>query len=184
MTTTNGERKMNNKAFKKWLKEKNACEPGVKWVGKRDLRKTWDELDNPAWLGWLARNCGVEKKPFVSIACECARFALPFVKKGENRPLKAIETAEKWIRGEATEAECRTAAYADASAAAYAAAYAATAATAADASAAAYAAAYAAYSAAYAAYAADAAAAKRTEFRKKCCDIYRKHIRFEDLKPQ
>ena len=114
---------MNNKAFKKWLKEKNACEPGVKWVGKRDLRKTWDELDNPAWLGWLARHCGVEKKPFVSIACGCARLALPFVKKGENRPLKAIETAEKWIRGEATEVECRTAA--DAAYAAYAAAYAA-----------------------------------------------------------
>jgi hypothetical protein len=125
-------------------------------------------------------------------------LALPFVKKGENRPLKAIETAEKWIRGEATEAECRTAAdaayadaaddaadasaddAADASAAAYAAAYAATAATAADASAAAYAAA----AAAAAAYADASAAAKRTEFRKKCCDIYRKHIRFEDLKPQ
>jgi hypothetical protein len=98
-------------------------------------------------------------------------LALPFVKKGEDRPLKAIETAERWIRGEATEAEC---AIAYAAAAAYASVAAAAAAYASVAAEAAYAAADAAY--------AYAAAAKRQEFRIKACDIFRKHIKVTDFK--
>ena len=41
------------------------------------------------------------RKKLVLAACQCARLALPYVKKGEARPLKAIETAEAWARGEA-----------------------------------------------------------------------------------
>ena len=91
-------------------------------------------------------------------ACACARTSLKYVKAGETRPLKAIETAEAWCRGETTIEQVREARYAAAAAyaAASAAAYAAAAAAAAAASAAAaYAAAYAAaadaaYAAAYA----------------------------------
>jgi hypothetical protein len=82
--------------------------------------------------------------------CVCAivREALRFVPEGELRPLRAIETAEAWVRGMATAAQVSAAAYAADRAAAYAA----------DAANAAYAADRAAATAAdYAAYAAAAA---------------------------
>jgi len=82
-------------------------------------------------------------------ACAVAREALRCVPKGEQRPLRAIETAEAWVAGRAGPDDVRraaaAAAAADAAAAAAAAAYAAAAAAAA-----AYAAAYAAADAAFA----------------------------------
>lgn len=78
-----------------------------------------------------------DRRVGVWLACACARTALRYVSAGEDKPRLAIETAERWVRGLATEHECRkAAAYAAARAAASAAS--------------AYAAAYAAASAAYA----------------------------------
>jgi hypothetical protein len=91
----------------------------------------------------------------VLLACRVARESLRYVPEGELRPLRAIETAERWVRGEASAEECGRAAYAAyAEAACRAAAYAAEVAFA-DAAASAYAAAVA-YAAA-SAYAADTA---------------------------
>jgi hypothetical protein len=90
----------------------------------------------------------------VWLTCQVARTTLHLVPADEHRPRIAIETAERWIRGEATAEECRRAA--DSAYAAYAAAYAY------DAASAAYYAAYDAYAAANAdnaAAAANAAAA-------------------------
>jgi hypothetical protein len=61
---------------------------------------------------WLAARARVERKLLVLSACACAREALVYVPKLELRPLKAIETAEAWTRGEATLTEVRSAAYA------------------------------------------------------------------------
>ena len=115
-----------------------------------------------------------DRRVGVWLACAVARSALWHVPAGEDRPRLAIETAERWVRGQATVGECRAAADA-ADAAAYAAAYAAYAAAAyaadaahvaayaaaADAADAASAANAAAYAAAYAAADADADAAWR-----------------------
>ena len=103
-------------------------------------------------------------------ACACARLALVHVPAGEGRPLAAIETTERWARGEATLDEVRTArgdAYA-AEAAAYADADAA-AAYAAEAAADAYAAAADAAEAAAYAYA-------RASTLARCADLVREHI--------
>ncbi len=40
------------------------------------------------------------RRPLVLAACECARLALPYVPKGETRPLTAIKMAERWARQE------------------------------------------------------------------------------------
>jgi hypothetical protein len=87
------------------------------------------------------------RRPLVLAACACARLALRYVPKGEERPKRAIKTAEAWAEGKdgVTIKDVRKTAYA--------AAYAANA----TANAAANAAAYAAYADA-AAYAANAAA--------------------------
>ncbi len=42
----------------------------------------------------------------VWLSCAVAREALPLAQKNDDRPLKAIETAERWVIGRATPAEC------------------------------------------------------------------------------
>jgi len=143
------------------LVKMGACEDAVAWVGDRDITAAWAECERADWMLWLAGRV-VARKTVVLAACACARTALQYVPTGEDRPRVAIETAERWARGEATIAEVRSAANAANAYAAYAATYAANAyaayAAAYAANAAAYAAAYATYAAAYAANAvADAA---------------------------
>lgn len=64
-----------------------------------------------------------DRRVGVWLACAVARTVLHLVPAGEDRPRIAIETAGRWVRGTATEQECRAAAAAaDAAAYAYAAA--------------------------------------------------------------
>lgn len=103
-----------------YLKKLNACGEAVEWVGDKSLPVAWKTCERGDWLLWFAARCGTDRKVLVRGACACARTALKYVPKGEDRPLKAIQTAERWCRGKATEDECRAAsAYAaDAAAAA------------------------------------------------------------------
>jgi len=188
------------------LRKMGACGEAVDWADTlkhRSMQRAWDECPRADWLIWFAAKKGVKREKLVLAACACARTALKFVPKGELRPLKAIETAEAWCRGDATMEEVRAArsaayaaaaadaayaadadAYAAAADAAAAAAAAADAAYAADADAAAYAAAAdaAAADAAYAAdadaaayaAAADAAAAARSKAHLRMCKLVRK----------
>ena len=148
------------KSFASQLKRLNACSEAREWVGKKSLKTAWRQCENGDWMLWLAGELGVDRRLLVLAACDCARTALKHVPKGEDRPLKAIEVAEAWTRGEANLDQVRAAARAAAnaanaaSAAAYAAASAASAAYAAAYTAATSAAAYAANAAYAAAYAA------------------------------
>ncbi len=145
------------------IKKLGACGEALKdALNYETSQELWSNCKRGDWMLWLIGKLsgdseGDSRKKLVLTACKCARLALPYVKKGELRPLKAIETAEKWAKGEANIEEVIIAADA-AAAAAYAAAYAAAAYAAAAADAAA-AAAYAAADAADAAYAAADAAA-------------------------
>jgi hypothetical protein len=178
-----------NKRVIEYLKSVGACGDAIAWTRKQlTLARAWKVCKRGDWMLWLlgrdAGEPGSEKrKPLVLAACECARLSLKYVKAGEERPRIAIETAEKWTRGEATIEEVRKAdfAYADFAYAAYAAsasAYAASASSAAYAAASAsYASAsYAAYAAASASYAsASYASAARNKVLAQCADIVRKH---------
>lgn len=142
----------------------NPCADAMDWIRTQESAGTaWANCQRGDWLLWL---CGklagkpwsAARKKLVLTACECARLALPYVKAGDDRPLIAIETAERWARGEgATRKEVMAAADAAAAARRSAAAYAAAAFAAADAD-------------------ADAAAdADRTATLKQCADIVRTH---------
>jgi len=134
-----------------YLKKLNACHDAVEWADQfKSMQEVWDNCERGDWMLWLlgkqAGKPGTEsRKKLVLTACRCARLTLKYVPKGEKRPLKAIQTAEKYAKGigDVSLQDVRDAAYAaaDAAYAAYT-AYAA------------YAAAYAAYAAADAAYAA------------------------------
>jgi len=126
----------------------NPCREAVDWIEAHPgmtFERAWAECPRGDWMLWIAARLGVERKTLVLAACACARLALKFVKPGEERPLRCIETTERWARGEATIVEVCTA-----RAAATAAAYAAT---------------PAAYAAADAAHAATDADAARTSMR-------------------
>ena len=158
--------------FQNKLIKMDACNDAVKYChGYKTLSSAWDVCERGDWMLWLVGKLSgptesPSRKKLVLCACECARLSLKYVKEGELRPLKAIETAEKWARGEDGKSlqEVKNAA---------------SAAAAADAAAAAAYAAYAAYAAAdavaAAAYAYAAYAAIKKEILKACADICRKH---------
>jgi len=195
------------------LRKLNACQEAVEWSQQFEtFEEAWAQCergDRMLWLmGRLSSDPGSDRRQLVLAACQCARLALPYVQKGEERPLKAIETAEKWARRE----DNITLKYVEAAArAAFYAAYAAYAAAdaAADAAAeAAYAAARAAFYAADAAYpaanaafyvanaaaypaanaaadaAADANAAARLDVLKQCADILREYFPLPSLRKE
>ena len=131
-----------------FARSKSACDEAMHWLkDQTDAEQAWQTCERPDWMIWYAAPRGADRKTLVRIACDCARTALRFVPAGEDRPRLCIETTERWIVGEATIEEVRTARNAAADA------YAAYAAAAADA------AAYAA--AAAAAYAAERETQKR-----------------------
>jgi hypothetical protein len=122
------------------LKNHNPCPGGRDYLDDQtDPVAAWNNCQRPDWMLWAAWKLGVDCRLIVRAAAMCARTALKFVTAGENRPLAAIEAAERWAENPTEENRV------GANAAAYA-AYAA--------AAAAYAAADAAYAAADAAYAA------------------------------
>ena len=158
----------------KKLEKMQACSPAVDFCRGKPLKVAWKTCERGDWLLWiLARTCiqgSVKHRKIVLSACACARLSLKFVKKGEKRPLKAIETAEKWAKKEkgvtlkmikaaacATSADDATYAYAYAYTATYAATCAAT---------------CAACAATYAATCA-ATYAARKKILKKCAEIVR-----------
>ena len=161
------------------LRSLGACSESLAWAD--GYGSAWSTAltacPERSWLTWLygrllARG-HVRREPLVIAACLCAREVLHLVPAGEERPLRAIETAEAWARGEATTdavREARRVAYA---AYAYAAAYAA-----ADA-------AYAAYAdaaAAAAAYAAADAACARKEALAKSAQIVKSMLSLDQIK--
>ena len=182
---------MNAKQFAALLVELNACSEAQEWAGGKSLAVVWKTCKRGDWLLWLCGKMADKpnwptRKEVVLAACDCAKLALKYVPKGEERPRKCLETIRAWAAGNATIHEVRTA-----RAAAYAYAYAAYAADAA------YAAAYAADAAyadavdAYAAaYAADAAAAyatttttyARTKTLAKCAVLVRKRLKVQDIR--
>jgi len=98
----------------KRLEATGACHEAVEWARKQPSRQAaWDKCDRGDWLLWiLGYTCkpnSAQHKRLVLAACKCARLSLRHVPKGENRPLAAIRTAERWSAGMATIEEVRDA---------------------------------------------------------------------------
>ena len=120
------------------LRTLGACRESLAWAA--DYGAGWEralaECPDRRWMTWLAGALmcrgHMRREVIVLCACACARTALRYVPAGEERPLAAIETAERWCRGDATLDEVRAARRGAAYAADYAAYAAADAAAAAD----------------------------------------------------
>ena len=92
------------------LVQLHACHEAVAWAKRQPTyAKAWSSCRRADWLLWLAGRTDADRAAVVLAACACARTALPHVRAGELRPLRAIETAEAWCRGEATIEQVREA---------------------------------------------------------------------------
>ena len=85
------------------LKRLRACPDAQMWAAATpgDPSDLWSTCDRVDWLLWLAAESGIVL-PVVLAACDCARTAIGFVPAGEDRPLRAIDVAERIGRGEIT----------------------------------------------------------------------------------
>jgi len=85
---------------------KDLAAPRGRSVGQQ---AAWlEELNPVSMLRWLMQR---NRRLGVLGACVCARWALRWVPVDEKRPLRAIETAEAWVRKEATAEQARAAAH-------------------------------------------------------------------------
>src|SRR3990172_9939715 len=79
------------------LIELSACSEAVNWSRtQKSLAIAWQNCERGDWLLWLLAVKEADHRKIVLAACQCARLALRFVPPGEDRPLRAIEAAEKW----------------------------------------------------------------------------------------
>lgn len=88
-----------------WQYLDDATSPPFDWVVEHAAdgvpQAAWDAgRDASAMLQVYARTGDI--RGLTKASCACARKALRFIPRGDLRPLRAIQTAEAWARGEAT----------------------------------------------------------------------------------
>jgi hypothetical protein len=96
------------KVIKKLKEKSNVCSGALEYMQQFEdgqEQEAWEQCPDGAWMLWFLKKPGYNNKGLVWLACQCARLALIHVPAGEERPRIAIETAERWTRGEATDAE-------------------------------------------------------------------------------
>lgn len=95
-------------ALKDWLEEHGACENGVKWAldtGCESIEEVWlrDDL-KPVWRIWIATRIGmVSDRVLRKFACACVRQVWNLLT--DQRSRNAVEVAERFADGNATENE-------------------------------------------------------------------------------
>lgn len=88
---------MTNSQFKEKLKELNACQEAIDWIGDRDLQTAWNECERVDWMLWLCWKMDIgTKSQRIHAGCDCAETALKYVPKGEDRPRLAIKAARRY----------------------------------------------------------------------------------------
>lgn len=91
-----------------WLARAGAHNDVVVWARAygADWARAFGECPRGDWMLAVAARLGAEPRSLVLAAAACARTALDAVPPGDTRVLAAIETAERWARGDATAEEC------------------------------------------------------------------------------
>ena len=91
------------------LEKMKACEPAIIWADDSEhatLQDAWNACEHADWMCWLLINKYTHTAGQVRLAlCACARTSLKYVHTGEDRPRLAIECAERYARGRATDVE-------------------------------------------------------------------------------
>ena len=98
---------MNTSQFVSRLKKIDAPQYVInEFSDDKDPQSNWDQCRDPQSMAWILGSFvgdpqSQSRKDLVLCLCEMARLSLKYVKKGEDRPSIALETAERWARNEA-----------------------------------------------------------------------------------
>ena len=88
-----------------------ACDDGAKWAGRKSLKSQWSKCSRPDWMLWALDKIGYRNDRILRLyACSCVR-GTP-TSKGpvwdlliDERSRNAVEVAERFAEGKATEEE-------------------------------------------------------------------------------
>jgi hypothetical protein len=94
---------MNATEFNQLLVKLDACPDAVKWCEGKSLQDAWDSATRSDWMFWLLLNQSNEAtdKELRLIAVKCARQVQHLMT--DQRSINALDVAERFSNGEATE---------------------------------------------------------------------------------
>ena len=91
----------------RWLNRRNACEEGMVWVRENrfeSLADLWDKCSRSDWMLWLLDEVDYQNdKDLRLFACACVRVI--WASLIDERSRNAVEVAEHYAIGEATDEE-------------------------------------------------------------------------------
>ena len=99
---------MNATEIKQKLIDLDACREAREWADRKTLSEIWEQCPRGDWMLWLARRAGVDKRTMTAAKADCAATIKHLMK--DPRSIKALETAQAYGRGEATDDELADAA--------------------------------------------------------------------------
>ncbi len=87
----------------------NACEPAIEWAKDKDLNTAWNTCERGDWMIWLLTESPneVTDQELRLIAVECCRSVQRLMT--DQRSINAVDVAERYANGEATDEELRQA---------------------------------------------------------------------------
>jgi hypothetical protein len=94
--------------FQRFLETEIAPPAFCAWAGVRTLEQAWAECERADWMLWLASRAGVvEQRKVIQAACAGVRTAISSTT--DPRAVDCLYVVERWVQGEASEAEVRQA---------------------------------------------------------------------------
>ena len=96
---------MTNTELQLKLTELDACADAIKFCEGKTLQQAWDECTKSEWMFWLMVNTktNATDKQLRLIAVKCARQVQHLMT--DQRSLNALDVAERFTNGEATQEE-------------------------------------------------------------------------------
>ncbi len=94
------------KTIKQFCSEHRACSDGQKWALAhcKDMQEVWEKAPDPSWVIWIATRRGVlTDRELRLFAVWCARQVQHLLT--DPRSINAIDVAERYANGEATDRE-------------------------------------------------------------------------------
>jgi hypothetical protein len=91
--------------FKDELIKLDACQDAIEWVGDKSVAEAWSECKRGDWMLWFLLNADIKvsDKALRLIAVRCAREVQHLMK--DQRSIDALDVAERYANGEATDEE-------------------------------------------------------------------------------
>lgn len=100
---------MNAQQLQDKLIQLKACEPAIEWANGKDLETAWNTCERGDWMIWLLTESKneVTDQELRLIAVECCRSIQHLMT--DQRSINAVDVAERYANGEATDEELRQA---------------------------------------------------------------------------